>query len=296
MAEAIDVLQPGDPALGRPCMRCRRPLEAGEEAVVCPRCKSPHHLRCWREHGGCARRGCPQLAEVVVDRPQTEDRLHAPRRRGAWWVAAAALFLLVAGGLIYRAARPASGVADGLTVMLPATEQRELLTEIVQSYNAQSAVEPVSALWVPAGPLYEEKLLIMFAARQAPDVVLLPLDRIRLYAKQGALLPLTDLVSDPQGMPAAYPPGRLDLGRVDGIPYGLPNPGLALWFAVTSQTDQPQAAIEFLRFVVGRIPVAEGIDDEAGLPYWPPLPPLPSPTAAPPAEGVDAAPPSASRS
>lgn len=40
------------------CPYCQTPIVAGEEMVICPQCKTPHHAECWRDNRGCAVYGC----------------------------------------------------------------------------------------------------------------------------------------------------------------------------------------------------------------------------------------------
>jgi hypothetical protein len=45
------------------CPYCRL-LIGAEGSVVCPRCGTPHHLKCWQELGGCASEGCPGMIQI----------------------------------------------------------------------------------------------------------------------------------------------------------------------------------------------------------------------------------------
>jgi len=44
--------------VGKICPYCRFPIKPGEEIVVCPACKVPHHAECWQENNGCTTYGC----------------------------------------------------------------------------------------------------------------------------------------------------------------------------------------------------------------------------------------------
>ena len=40
---------------GKECPHCKKPIGAGENAVLCPKCYTPHHKDCWTTHGNvCA--------------------------------------------------------------------------------------------------------------------------------------------------------------------------------------------------------------------------------------------------
>ncbi len=49
------------------CAICQSPLAPDEARCECPSCAAPYHEECWRENGGCAVYGCPQV-------PATENR------------------------------------------------------------------------------------------------------------------------------------------------------------------------------------------------------------------------------
>lgn len=45
-------------ASARLCAICQSPLEPGEPAASCGHCRTPFHVECWQENGGCAIYGC----------------------------------------------------------------------------------------------------------------------------------------------------------------------------------------------------------------------------------------------
>ena len=70
MEEKLEVLASDSPQVGRPCNHCAQEFAPGDEVVECPRCHKYHHAACWKEKGGCATRGCPQVAQAVVGKPR----------------------------------------------------------------------------------------------------------------------------------------------------------------------------------------------------------------------------------
>jgi hypothetical protein len=44
--------------VGKICPYCRFPIKPGQDIVVCPACKVPHHAECWQENNGCTTYGC----------------------------------------------------------------------------------------------------------------------------------------------------------------------------------------------------------------------------------------------
>ncbi|MBC8489387.1 MAG: hypothetical protein H8D45_25495 [Bacteroidetes bacterium] len=49
------------------CQYCQSHVKDSEETFFCPECKTPHHVECWYENGGCAVYGCDckAIAEQV---------------------------------------------------------------------------------------------------------------------------------------------------------------------------------------------------------------------------------------
>ncbi|MGH2350338.1 MAG: RING finger protein, partial [Chloroflexota bacterium] len=45
---------------GATCPKCDKPIQPGEQAVLCPKCYTPQHRDCWAENGNkCAIDGAP---------------------------------------------------------------------------------------------------------------------------------------------------------------------------------------------------------------------------------------------
>lgn len=47
---------------GRLCPYCRCELQEREQVIVCPACRTPHHLECWVDNGRCTTYGCAEVA------------------------------------------------------------------------------------------------------------------------------------------------------------------------------------------------------------------------------------------
>lgn len=91
---------------------------------------------------------------------------------------------------------------------------------------------------------YEQKLIVLVAAKDAPDVMYLPRDRYEFYAENGALVNLEPFIEESGGA-EKLAPGSLDGMRVgDGI-YGLVKDAGAV-YTVSAQTRHPAKAWELL--------------------------------------------------
>jgi ABC-type glycerol-3-phosphate transport system substrate-binding protein len=93
---------------------------------------------------------------------------------------------------------------------------------------------------LPNGPTYYEKLLVLYAAQSAPDVIFITNPQLSEYATRGGLVNLTPRVD------AAIKSGTLHLSKSDlsscstaGKVYGVPSAGTC--FAITDQSKQVAA-------------------------------------------------------
>ena len=60
----VDDAQAGVPADGAVCQICGDAI--GSEMVLCRRCKTPHHLDCWKYYGSCSTYGCSESRFMAV--------------------------------------------------------------------------------------------------------------------------------------------------------------------------------------------------------------------------------------
>jgi len=242
------------------CAKCENVMAAGERAVFCPRCRTPHHLQCWIDHGGCSKKGCrqrvsPELLPAKVDRPIRASK--APT-----WVFVAALALIAAlgVGLWFNATRSAEQRMRTVAVMLPASVDQSLWASLMTEYEPRLAANGKTILltFVPeivpvmdgqtieAG-YYDQKLLIQMAANDAPELVLLSARRLPTFVSQGALAPLDDVA---ERLDSIVDPARLAISELEGIAYGIPVPGQDAYLAIPRTSKHPDLAKDLLEFVV----------------------------------------------
>ena len=63
--------------VGSSCPKCDKGIAAGEGAVLCPKCFTPHHANCWRENGNaCAKDGA--AARILEPRGRAGAPAAAP--------------------------------------------------------------------------------------------------------------------------------------------------------------------------------------------------------------------------
>lgn len=226
--EEVIRLDPADPRRTTPCIVCSKPLGEGVDVVFCPRCKSPHHLSCWVERGGCGKHGCRQVAR----RDLLPSKVHEPIRPSkipAWviWSVLGAI-LVIAAGIGWNARNAMQARASTMTVMVPSLENEALWYGLVDEYHQDPPIDKrLELLYTPYGPTgasFDQKFVVLLAARDGPEVVVLQPDRYHLYARQEALMPVEDVVAELERQGIALDPRRLDDATVDGVLYGLPHP------------------------------------------------------------------------
>jgi phage FluMu protein Com len=59
---------------GRHCAVCQTAIADGEDACLCPSCRSPYHRECWEEIRGCAIYGCEQMPEQAKSESENGDQ------------------------------------------------------------------------------------------------------------------------------------------------------------------------------------------------------------------------------
>ena len=236
------------------------------------------------ENGGCARQGCRQVAVAVVlpesERPKPPAPTPVP-----WWRRPAAL-VGVALGVVAAvalwvtqfAARPADAPVASVRVMTWAVpEEARALEEVVARFNAAHPGVEVRLDLTPY-MAYEQKLIVLIAARDAPDVFALPSERLPLFAEQGALLDLTARWQQaPSSLREAPWAGRLEAFRIGGRLWGVPHPFTRGALVISSQTRLPDLAWSFLQFLMEHLPPPEQ-PPEAPQGFLPGGAPLGAPT------------------
>lgn len=259
--EEIITLEPDDPRAGAPCAVCSAAVAAGVEAVFCPRCRSAHHLSCWIEHGGCGRRGCRQVARRDLLPSKTEEPIR-PSKIPRWAILAVIAGILVIGGWLGWSARNATMTrAVTMTVMVPSLEDEFLWHTLVDEYNQNPPGEKrLELLYTPYGTMgmsYDQKLVVLIAARDGPEVVVLEPDRFDAYVEQRALAPIDDVVAALLEQGVTLDAGRLADARRDGVYYGVPHPARDAYLVspvVTRHTGEgPRLLLDLAKRLYGAL-------------------------------------------
>lgn len=238
LKERILNVQSEDRLVNSPCTACEENLITRDQAVICPRCRSVHHLECWVDRGGCSRRGCQQVVDPRLLPPKQPEkpieRSKTPRR-----VIVIVAILIIAGTVgLYRNAQKSRLIrSEQIAVMVSSLEPKDLWENVVMDLNANETITKRAELYyVPHGPggtSYEQKYIVMTAAREAPEVIVLEYPRFDMYAEQNLLVPLDDVIQifAQRGIP--LDPVELDRFTVGGKLLGLPHPDPEKPFAIS---------------------------------------------------------------
>ncbi|MGE5594057.1 MAG: ABC transporter substrate-binding protein [Betaproteobacteria bacterium] len=118
---------------------------------------------------------------------------------------------------------------DGVTLRLSIwgdLQEQRMVEDIVKAYEASNPgvtveIEAAPAMQIAGGiTAYEQKLIVLMAAQDAPDVMYLPRDRYEFYAEKGALVDLEPFIEKSGGMDK-LPPELVNGMRVGSGIYGL---------------------------------------------------------------------------
>lgn len=258
MREQIISVAEGDEAINQPCGQCNKPIAAGDQIVYCPRCKQIHHLDCWIANGGCARRGCRQVMSPHL-RPPKEETPIVEKKVPRWVIATVAVLLIAIGvGVYFNGKRAAALRERSAYVLIPSLEDQLFWERIVAEYNQteDGDVHPAQLIFTPYGPagtFYEQKLLVMIAANDAPEFTVIEAPRLSTFIEQGALKPLDDEVQQLLESGLRLDPERIALATREDSIYAVPHPYREAYFVVPHTPRNPEASRRVFPYFVQRI-------------------------------------------
>lgn len=254
--EHLLVLSADDELLNAQCIACQEGFNVGDEVVLCPRCKTPHHADCWRDAAGCKRHGCPQVAIAIKTEPKENLGDARYLKRTPQQKALLVIGIILLCGLLVLALRPGPDPAGGrtkLSIMVPGgILETTYFDEFADAFN-ETYPEYYLSVSVTPSIAYDQKLVVLLGARDAPDVFSLLEDRYRMFAEHDGLLDLTPyLESDPEFVARVFPEG-LDAQKVNGGIYGLPHPGRNEIFSIWVASPQPDLAWRLMVLLLDKI-------------------------------------------
>lgn len=264
--------------IGELCNACNEEFQAGDEVVLCPRCKQAHHAPCWQTHGGCTRLGCAQLASSAPEdkkRITDDDRAKQYSRPLPGWVpwALTVLGLFIIIGIPILQNTVFADKRPKLTVMIPALPDQAIIEQVAQEFgdlHPDLHVRVIASPYGQSGSLYEQKLSTVIAARDAPDIFVLPWARFMIFAEQGVYADLSPWIEQGPAALAELPQERLERGQVNGTWFGVPHPGRSAFFGIFRNSERIDEALDLLDRIISSIPVDEDVYDEYRLePYIP---------------------------
>jgi len=256
ITETLMTLPAGHELVGQQCIVCKGTFQVNDEVVLCPRCKTAHHADGWREVGGCGSYGCPTVAVTVKKekaKPAGDSHLlkRTPREK-----ALIALGIILALGLLAFAMRPAPDPAAGRTkisIMVPGGMYETYYSEpFIDEFN-DSQPELYIAFSVTPSIAYQQKLVVLLGARDAPDIFSLDKEQFVVFATNKGLLNLTPyLDAEPELVDKFFPNGTEQYWVNDGI-YGIPHPGRNEIFTIWALSPNPDTAWDILVMLLDKI-------------------------------------------
>lgn len=238
MKERNEKITTGEAHLGKVCVSCNNTIESHDEVVVCPRCHTVQHADCWKKKGGCGKASCPQLARAVLGERSAGDGPPPPVSKKTILLGTA--LSIVAILLMIFWPKPPDPAMGRVKIVFLGEAYHELtvsMTKLADDYNAISEDIYIDLQLLPPGSM-DQKLVVLIAAGQAPDVIAIDYERFAYFTQQGVLLSLGE---NETGQPV----------------YGVQHPGQLSQLVVWGATDYPTQALEVLRYFADQIPPAD---------------------------------------
>lgn len=258
--ESVTRLTDDSELVGTDCTHCHQQLAVGDEVVICPRCKSAHHVQCWKDNFGCARRGCPQVAEAVLpDKPIREESgdnkyLEKERPKMKWKIALGILAAAVlVAAMTVSGPDPAAGRTKIVLMTQGGVRETDFFQSVADEFNKAHPEWYLESMVTPFGG-YDQKLVVLLGAREAPDIfVAADYDRYRMFAERGGFLSLDQYLKDDPALRDKLFPEGLEKLQVNGHIYGVPHPYRPDIFGIYALTEHPDVAWQTLVTVIERI-------------------------------------------
>lgn len=138
--------------------------------------------------------------------------------RSSRWLALSASLLLAAGIAGPGAVMAQDGTAITVRSLWGGSEQ-EAFQKVLDAFTAQTGI---TATYESVRDEYASVLRTDIAGGNPPDVAIIPgIGFLRSFARDGQIVKIADLGLDPAALEGNYPPGLLDVGKVDGDLYAL---------------------------------------------------------------------------
>lgn len=248
MKEKLEEITIGSSHAGKPCLVCADSVSAEDELVICPRCGGIHHVKCWKYKGGCGKQGCAQIAKAVVGPKPEGDGPPAPISKKVIFGILSAVVIIILTSIFWPKPPDPAGDRHKIVFMGESYYQLETeMTKLTDQFNAENEEIYIDLQLIPPGTI-NQKLMVLIAANEAPDVMAIEEGRYNHFVEQGALLPLG---SDEQ----------------DQVIYGIEHPAQLAQFVVWKTTEFPEEALEVLHYFAGNItPIDRDLLEESTRP------------------------------
>lgn len=234
MKENLEKITLGEAHLGKDCLVCQETIKSADEVVACPRCRSVHHANCWKAKGGCGKTGCPQIAKAIIgERPQGDGPPPPVSKKVIFGSIVGVVALIMLAILWPKPPDPAMGRTKIVVLGEAYYDLTEEMIALADEFNATHEEIYIDLQLLPPGSV-EQKLVVLIAAQDAPDVIAIDYERYDYFIENEALLPL----------------GEDEHGETI---YGVQHPGQLTNFVVWGNTFHPTQAVEVLYYFADNI-------------------------------------------
>ncbi|HHT37628.1 MAG: RING finger protein [Candidatus Wallacebacter cryptica] len=234
MVEKLEVLTEDSRHVGKSCAKCEQKLEIGAEIVECPRCHAVHHADCWKQNGGCGRRGCAQVAKAVVGEKSAGDGPPPPIPPHRILLGLGIVLAVILVSILWpEPPDPAAGRTKIYVLFEASLDEQNELNRIINDFNAESS-DIYIELQTSSRSMIENQLVVRMAGGDAPDIFALPYDRYEAMLDQ---------------IGAMY-----QLGDSDNPVYGVQHPSQLRVISIFVHTPHPYEAVEVLRYLLQEMP------------------------------------------
>lgn len=234
MNEKLQTLNSGSDYIGKKCIRCGKELAENDQVVCCPRCHQIHHVECWKDNGGCARRGCPQVAKTITsERPKGDGPPPPMSLKQILAIVGIIVVVIIATVVWPKPPDPAAGRTKIYVLVEASLDEQSALESLVSDFN-NSNEEIYIELQTSVASMIENQLIVRMGAGDAPDIFSLPYDRFETMLDQ---------------IGAMY-----QLGGESNPIYGVQHPSQLRVLCVFVYTEHPTEAITVLRYLLSEMP------------------------------------------
>lgn len=230
----LEKITAGSDHLGKACIVCETNITEKDEVVVCPRCRTVHHVDCWKNKGGCGKTGCPQVAKAIVgDKPEGDGPPPPVSKKVIFGGLGVFIALILLSIFWPKPPDPAMGRTKVVVLGEAYYDLTQEMIGLADAFNETSEDIYIDLQLLPPGSV-DQKLVVLIAAGDAPDLIALPEDRLWYFLENEAVLAL----------------GEDESGETI---FAIQHPGQLSQFIIWGETLHPEESLLVLDYFLDHI-------------------------------------------